>query len=83
MVKPIYSDLLKEFGVPKTTLCKTLNVLLPTLKCSYLNYLWDLIEVVKLTSQRVIEVIRLTKINKIGRSTYLLRDKEAYIVVTE
>ena len=78
MIKLIYTELLGEFGVPKTTLCRTLFVLFPPLKCSSLKHLWDLIKVGKVMSQTVKEVFGVTIIkNRLGRPTSLLRYKEA------
>ena len=78
MVKSSYSGILDEFGVQKTTLWITLNALLPPLKCYSMKHLWDLIAVIKVTRQRVREVIGITTIkNRIGVPTDLIRDKEA------
>ena len=72
MSKLIYSDIIKEFGVPKTTLWRTLNVLLPSMKYSSVRHHFENTRVVKSKSKRVIEVIRLRTI----------KDKEAYMVAT-
>ena len=44
MVKSIYYDILDEIGTPKTTTWWNLNVIFPSLKCTYLKHLWELIE---------------------------------------
>ena len=61
MVKSSYSDILDEFGVPKTTIWRTLNVLFPP-KIKSMKHLWDLIEVGNFMRKRVREVIGLTTI---------------------
>ena len=83
MVESIYYELLDKFGEPKTNLWWTLNAFLPPLKCTSLKHLWDIIEYVNFTRQRVWEVIRFTTTkSKIGRPTNLLSDKEVYILAT-
>ena len=39
MVKSTYNGLLGEFGVPKTSLWQTFNVIFPTLKFYFLTHL--------------------------------------------
>ena len=60
--KSSYSDILENVGVPKSTLCRSLNVIFPPLKCSYLKHLWDLILVGKITKKIFREVIQKTGI---------------------
>ena len=53
------------------------------MKFSSLKHLWGIIGVGKITKKIVREVIILTVVkNKAGTRTYLLKDKEAYIVAT-
>ena len=56
LIKSSYSDTLEEFGVPKSTICCTLNIILPPLKFSSLKHLWYLIEVETITKKIVREV---------------------------
>ena len=59
-------------------------MIFPPLKCTSMNRLWYVIAVGEVMSQIDREDISLTTIkNKIGRETYLLREKEAYILATE
>ena len=77
MAKSTYNDLLDEFGVPKTTLWQTLNVLFPPLNFIYLNHQWDLLAVRKVVRKRVREVIGITTVKtRIGIPTNILIDKE-------
>ena len=53
------------------------------MKCYSLKHLWDLIGVGKITKKIVREVITLTTVKNIPRpKTYLLKEKEAYILAT-
>ena len=53
------------------------------MKCYSLKHLWDLIGVGKITKEIVIEGIPLTEVKeRSGKKTYLLKDKESYIVAT-
>ena len=49
MIKSSYSDILEIFGVPKSTLCRSLGVIFRPLKCSSLKHLWNVIVVGKTT----------------------------------
>ena len=49
----INSSYFETFGVPKSTLCRSLNVILPLLKCSSLNHLWYIIISGKITKKTV------------------------------
>ena len=82
LIKSSYSYIIEEFGVPKSTICCTLNVILPPLKFSSLKHIWDLIEVGKITKKIVREVIVKTVVKNKNGKTYLLKYKEAYIVAT-
>ena len=61
VVKLTYADLIGEFGVPKSIICQTLNVLLPPLKITSLKHLWDLIAIGDVKKKIVRGVTRLTK----------------------
>ena len=68
-----YSEILEEFGLPNSTLWSTLNVIFPSLKCSSLKHLWDLIGVDKIAKTTVGEVIIHTvSKNRPGPKNYLL-----------
>ena len=71
MFNSTYAYLLDEFGVPKNTLRKTLNILFPPLKCTNMKYLWGLIAIRDVNKGRVREMNRLTT-TKIVRAAYLL-----------
>ena len=74
---------MENFGVPKSTLCIFLNIIFPSLKCSSLKHLWDLIVFGKTKKIIVREVITKKVVkNKTGNKTYLLKDKESHIVAT-
>ena len=76
MIKLSYSEILENFGVPKSTLCRSLNLIFLSLKCSSLKHMWDLIVVVKISKIIVREVIvKIVFQNKSGNKTYLLKDK--------
>ena len=70
MVKSTYADILKECGVPKITIFRTFNVLLPPLDCTYLKYLWDLILILDVKNERVRVMISITTV-KNWRSNFL------------
>ena len=53
LMKSSYSKILEKFGVPKSTLCRSLNVIFPPLKCSYLKHLSDIIVVGKIKNKIV------------------------------
>ena len=73
--------LFKKFGVPKSTLCRSMNVIFSGLKCSSMNHLWDIVVVFTSAKKIVREVIAKTVVNtKIGKKTCLSKNKEAYIV---
>ena len=77
-----YSGILEEFGVSKSTIWCFQNVFFALLKCS-LKHLWDLIVVYKTTKKKDRWVISKKVVkNKSWPKTYLLKDKEAYIVAT-
>ena len=83
MINSSYSDILENNKVPKSTLCQSLNIIFSPLKFSSLKYLWGIIIFGKITKKIVIEVITKTIFKKkSGKKTYLLKDKEAYIVAT-
>ena len=83
MIKSSYSEILENFGVPDSTLIFPLNVTSPSLKCSSLKHLWDLMGVGKITKRIVREVIaKIVVKNKSGNRNYLLNEEEAYIVAT-
>ena len=79
MVKLTYVDLIEEFGVPKTPLFQTLNLLFHPLKITSLKHLWYLILIGYVKKEIVREVINI-KNNNNGRETKHLRYEEAYIV---
>ena len=83
MIKSSYSEILENVGVPKSTLTRFLNVILPSLKCSSLKHLWDLMGVDIITKRIVREVIaKIFFKNKSGNKTSLLKKEDVYIVAT-
>ena len=54
LIKSRYSEILKTFGLPKSTLCSTLNMISLPLKCSYLKHPWYLIGFDQITKRNVI-----------------------------
>ena len=56
-IKSSYYEILEEFGLPKFTLWRTLNLIFLSLKCSSLNHLWDIIGVGNIIKKIFIEVI--------------------------
>ena len=83
MEKSSYSYILGKFGVPKSTLTYSLNTIFPLLIFFSLEHLWDIMSVGKITKIIVREVIeKIVFKGKGGNKTYLIKDKEAYIVAT-
>ena len=68
-------------GVPNTSLQRYLNSIFPPLKCSPLKHLWYIMSLGEISNTTVRKTIteNIFK-NKLGRKSYLLRDKESYIV---
>ena len=48
-----YSEIIEIFGVPKSTICLSLNVIFPPLKYSSLKHLWGLVRFGKTTKKIV------------------------------
>ena len=73
----------ENFGVPKTSLQRYLNVIFPSLKCSSLKHLWYLMRLGEIRSKTVRKTIteKIVK-QELGHKYYLLKDKEAYIAET-
>ena len=69
LVNSTHADLCEEFGVPKTTLLKTLNVIFTPLKCTSTKHLWVLIVIGDSNKEIFREVIRIIKTNLLLRST--------------
>ena len=65
MVNSSYAEPFEEFGVPKSTICRSLNVLLPPLKITSMKHLWDLIEIENTKKEKVRELITLTTIKNV------------------
>ena len=65
-----------NFGVPKSTLCLSLNLIFLSLKRSSLKRLWGIIVVGEITKKIFRKVIE-TKVvkNKSGNKNYLLKDE--------
>ena len=83
MIKSSYSEILGNFGVPKSNLTLSLNEISPPLKYSSLKHLWDITAVGKIKNRIVREVIaKIVVKNKSGNRNYLLNEEEAYIVAT-
>ena len=81
--KSIYYEILGKFEVPKSTLTGSLNSIFPPLECSSLKHPWYLIGNENITKRIGKEVImKIFVKNKSGNKTYLLKDKEVYIVST-
>ena len=79
LVKSTFADLFEEFCLPKSTICQNLNVITPLMKCNSLKHLWDLIVIWDFKKEIFRKVIRIiTTKNKIGRSTYLIREDGAH-----
>ena len=53
MVNSTYSDIIEEFGIPKITLWKTLNIISPQLKINDLKHLWYVIAVGDVKKEKV------------------------------
>ena len=72
-----------NFGVPKTSLQRYLNIIFLSLKCSSLKHLWYLIGLGEISNKTVRKTITENIIKQeLGHNSYLLKDKEAYIVAT-
>ena len=70
-----------NFGVPKTSLQRYLNIIFPSLKCSSLKHLWHLMRLGEIRSKTVRKTITENIVKfELGHESYLLKDKEAYIV---
>ena len=81
--KSSYSEIFVKFVVPKSTLAYFLKEIFPPLKYSSLKHLWDIMGVGKITKRIVREVVdKIVVTKKRINRTYLLKDKEAYIVAT-
>ena len=70
-----------NFGVPKTSLQRYLNLIFPPLECSLLKHLWYLMSLGKISNRTVRKTIteNIAK-QELGHKSYLLKDKEAYIM---
>ena len=74
--KSSYYEIIGKFGVPKSDITVSLNVIFPTLKYSSLKHLWDIVGVGKITKRIVREVIAKIVVRKIsGNKNYLLKDE--------
>ena len=82
MVKSRYYEILEKFRVPKTTLWLTLNIIFLILIHTSMKHQWCIIGVGNFMREIVREVIILTIILKMGRTTKLIIDIEAYIMAT-
>ena len=72
-----------NFGVPKSSLQRYLNILFPSLKCSSLKHLWYLMRLGKIRNKTVRKTITEKIVRfEVGHETHLLKDEEAYIVAT-
>ena len=81
MDKSSYSEILGQFGVPKSTLTYFLKIIFSSLKCSSLKHLWDLMGFGKTTKRIVREVIDKIVVNtKRVNKTYPLKDEESYMM---
>ena len=79
--KSIYSEIIGKFGVLKSTLTYSLSAIFTSFKCSSLKHLWYIMGVGKITKRTVREVIeKIVDKGKMVNKTYLIKDKEAYIV---
>ena len=72
-----------EFGVPKTTIQRYLNIIFMPLNFSSLKHHWYLMILGKINDKSVRKTIseKIVK-RKLGQQTYILKDKEGYIVAT-
>ena len=72
-----------NFGVPKTSLQRYLNVLFSSLKCSYLKHLWYLMRLGEIRSKTVRKTIteKIVRL-EVRHETHLTKDKESYILET-
>ena len=72
-----------NFVVPKTSLQRYLNLIFPSLKCSSLKHLWYLMSLGEISNKTVRKRITENIVkHELGHDSYLLRDKEAYIMET-
>ena len=72
-----------NFGVPKTSLHSHLNSIFPSLKCSLLKHLWYLMSLGEISNKTVGNKITEKIVRKqLGHKSYLVKEKEAYIVAT-
>ena len=72
-----------NFGVPKTSLKRYLNVISPSLKFSSLKHLWYLMSLGEISNKTVRKTITENIVKQeLGHKYYLIKDKEAYIVET-
>ena len=72
-----------NFCVPNTSLQRYLNILFPSLKCSSLKHLWYIMRLGEIRSKTVRKTITEKIVRfEVGHETHLLKDEEAYIVVT-
>ena len=72
-----------DFGVPKTTLQRYLNVIFPSLKYSLSKHLWYLMSLGEISNKTVRKTITENIVkNELGHESYLLKEEEAYIVAT-
>ena len=67
-----------NFGVPKTSLQRYLNVLFPSLKCSSLKHLWYLMSIGEISNKTVRQTIteKIVK-HELGHKSYLLKEKRS------
>ena len=77
MIKSSYSEILVKFGVPNSTLTRSLNVIFPPLKVSSLKHLCDIIVVGKITKRIFREAIaKIVVKNKSGKKLTFSRTKK-------
>ena len=68
----------ENFGVPKTSLQRYLNILFPSLKCSLLKHLWYLMRLGEIRNKTVRNTITEKIVRfEVGYETHLLKDEEA------
>ena len=80
MAKSSYYYPLEVFGVTNTTIWRILNLLLPPLKCSFQDHLWEDKCVIKSTGKKYRSDKTYSNQEKFGGIIYLLKDWETYIV---
>ena len=72
-----------NFGVPKTSVQRYLTVIFPPLKCSLLKHLWYIVTLGKISNKTLRKRITENIVKQeLVHKSYILRDKEAYIVAT-